>query len=55
MSKNIKLPKYSVGMGDRFAHQAKARLSACTKGVDVARNVSTNLYDRHILPIFLGR
>jgi tagaturonate epimerase len=33
------LDKYSVGVGDRFAHQAKAQLSACVKaaaqGVDV--------------------
>src|ERR1700749_4875467 len=25
----MKLPKYSLGMGDRFAHQAKAQLQAC--------------------------
>lgn len=33
------LPKYSIGVGDRFAHQAKAQLRACMlaaeKGVDV--------------------
>jgi tagaturonate epimerase len=29
MSKNITLPKYSLGVGDRFAHQAKAQLAAC--------------------------
>ncbi len=27
----MKLPKYSVGVGDRFAHQAKAQLAACIK------------------------
>lgn len=36
----MKLPKYSLGMGDRFAHQAKAQLSACMMaakaGVDIA-------------------
>lgn len=35
----LKLGKYSVGTGDRFAHQAKAQLRACQKalehGVDV--------------------
>lgn len=34
------LPKYSLGMGDRFAHQAKAQLQACIMaeqaGVDIA-------------------
>jgi hypothetical protein len=28
------LPKYSVGTGDRFAHQAKAQLQACIKAAD---------------------
>ncbi len=35
----MKLPRYSIGMGDRFAHQAKAQLQACILasewGVDV--------------------
>jgi hypothetical protein len=35
----LSLAKYSVGIGDRFAHQAKAQLRACTlaaeKGVEV--------------------
>ncbi len=39
MSKAIELPRFSVGVGDRFAHQAKAQLAACIKaaeaGVDV--------------------
>jgi hypothetical protein len=39
MSKGLKLPKFSVGVGDRFAHQAKAQLAACIKaagsGVEV--------------------
>src|SRR5580700_9370509 len=26
---NLTLPKYSIGVGDRFAHQAKAQLAAC--------------------------
>jgi len=29
MSKFLKLEKFSFGMGDRFAHQAKAQLAAC--------------------------
>jgi len=39
MSNGLKLPKFSVGVGDRFAHQAKAQLAACIKaagaGVEV--------------------
>lgn len=39
MSEAMQLEKYSFGMGDRFAHQAKAQLRACIKaraqGVDV--------------------
>jgi hypothetical protein len=29
MIEGFKLPKFSVGVGDRFAHQAKAQLAAC--------------------------
>src|ERR1700722_16331643 len=29
MSDGLKLPKFSVGVGDRFAHQASAQLQAC--------------------------
>src|SRR5882672_10897003 len=40
MSEELKLPKFSVGVGDRFAHQAKAQLAACVlaakAGVEVA-------------------
>ncbi len=40
MSEGLKLPKFSVGVGDRFAHQAKAQLAACvlaaSAGVEVA-------------------
>ncbi len=36
----MQLPKFSIGMGDRFAHQAKAQLQACLlaqeAGADVA-------------------
>ena len=31
MSEGLKLPRFSVGTGDRFAHQAKAQLAACIK------------------------
>ena len=31
MGEALKLPKFSVGVGDRFAHQAKAQLAACVK------------------------
>ncbi len=33
-NKTLKLNKYSVGTGDRFAHQAKAQLQACVKALD---------------------
>jgi hypothetical protein len=40
MSEALRLPRFSVGVGDRFAHQAKAQLAACVKageaGVEVA-------------------
>ena len=40
MSDALKLEKYSFGVGDRFAHQAKAQLQACMRaaaaGVEVA-------------------
>jgi len=29
MIEELRLPKFSVGVGDRFAHQAKAQLAAC--------------------------
>ena len=31
---NCRLSKYSVGTGDRFAHQAKAQLQACVKALE---------------------
>jgi tagaturonate epimerase len=33
-NQGLKLNKYSVGTGDRFAHQAKAQLQACIKSLD---------------------
>ncbi len=39
VAERLTLPKYSIGVGDRFAHQAKAQLAACMKasaaGVEV--------------------
>jgi tagaturonate epimerase len=29
MSEKLQLPRFSIGVGDRFAHQAKAQLAAC--------------------------
>jgi hypothetical protein len=39
MAEGLKLPKYSVGVGDRFAHQAKAQLAACIKAADAGVEV----------------
>lgn len=33
-TENFKLNKYSVGVGDRFGHQAKAQLQACVKALN---------------------
>ncbi|MGP8259223.1 MAG: tagaturonate epimerase family protein [Acidobacteriaceae bacterium] len=30
----LELPKFSIGVGDRFAHQAKAQLAACIKAAE---------------------
>src|ERR1700694_4607224 len=30
---HLKLAKYSIGIGDRFAHQAKAQLQACVQAL----------------------
>jgi len=35
----LELPKYSIGVGDRFAHQAKAQLAACMKAAEVGVEV----------------
>jgi len=35
----LELPKYSIGVGDRFAHQAKAQLAACFKAADAGVEV----------------
>jgi hypothetical protein len=40
MSEGIELPKFSVGVGDRFAHQAKAQLAACLLASDAGVEVA---------------
>lgn len=39
MIEGLKLPKFSVGVGDRFAHQAKAQLAACVLAADAGVEV----------------
>ncbi|WP_263379583.1 tagaturonate epimerase family protein [Granulicella paludicola] len=39
MAEGLKLPRFSVGVGDRFAHQAKAQLAACIKAADAGVEV----------------
>ncbi|SEB96139.1 tagaturonate epimerase family protein [Terriglobus roseus] len=36
----MQLPKFSLGMGDRFAHQAKAQLQACILGAEAGADVA---------------
>ena len=38
--RTMKLPKYSLGMGDRFAHQAKAQLQACVMAAEAGADVT---------------
>ena len=40
MASELRLPKYSVGVGDRFAHQAKAQLAACIKAKEAGCEVA---------------
>jgi tagaturonate epimerase len=40
MSEGLKLPRFSVGVGDRFAHQAKAQLAACILASDTGVEVA---------------
>lgn len=39
MSKTFALPRFSLGVGDRFAHQAKAQLAACIKAAEAGVEV----------------
>src|ERR1700709_2040607 len=34
IAEKLTLPKFSIGVGDRFAHQAKAQLAACILAAD---------------------
>lgn len=36
---NLTLPKFSIGIGDRFAHQAKAQLAACRNALQAGVEV----------------
>src|SRR5580692_6477216 len=40
MAEGMRLPKFSVGVGDRFAHQAKAQLAACVMAAEAGVEVS---------------
>src|SRR5262245_20355203 len=39
MANDLTLEKYSLGVGDRFAHQAKPQLRACMLAAEQAANV----------------
>ena len=39
MSEGLKLPRFSLGVGDRFAHQAKAQLAACVMAAEAGVEV----------------
>src|SRR5437868_14058230 len=39
VAENLTLPKFSIGVGDRFAHQAKAQLAACIKAANAGVEV----------------
>ena len=39
MDEGLKLPRFSLGVGDRFAHQAKAQLQACVQAAEAGVEV----------------
>ena len=39
MTQPLQLSKYSFGVGDRFAHQAKAQLRACVLGAEQGADI----------------
>jgi hypothetical protein len=39
MTAQLQLPRFSIGVGDRFAHQAKAQLAACKLAADAGVEV----------------
>jgi len=40
MTNPLMLPKFSIGVGDRFAHQAKAQLAACVLAAEAGVEVT---------------
>lgn len=40
MAEELRLPRYSVGVGDRFAHQARAQLAACVKALEAGVEIA---------------
>ena len=40
MSQTLQLPKYSIGVGDRFAHEAEAQLQACVQAAEHGADVT---------------
>ena len=40
MDKYLKIEPFTFGMGDRFAHQAKAQLAACAKACQEGASVT---------------
>jgi hypothetical protein len=40
MSERLELPRFSIGVGDRFAHQARAQLGACMLAAEAGVEVS---------------
>jgi hypothetical protein len=40
MAEGLRLPRFSVGVGDRFAHQAKAQLAACVKALEAGVEIA---------------
>ena len=40
MDKYLKIEPFTFGMGDRFAHQAKAQLAACAKACQAGASVT---------------
>ena len=39
MAQQVEIPKFSIGVGDRFAHQAKAQLRACMLAAEAGAEV----------------
>jgi hypothetical protein len=65
----MELEKYSLGIGDRFGYQCAPQLRAVQKAAEkgsrfsdmlreargiIEENVTGNLYEKHIVPLFMG-